>query len=130
MKKRLAADRRRSLRVEKTLSLQLTAPAFDLTTETKNVSRRGVYCRVNRHIPFMAKLKIALLVPLQERGRVVSRTIRCDALVVRSESQMVENGKEKHFVALYFERMKPSDSVHLERYIQAVFAAHPVVYPR
>ena len=118
MKKRLPVERRRSPRVEGQLSLRLTAPEFDLATETKNVSARGVYCRVNRHIPFMTKLKVALVVPIPQGSQTVSRTIRCEALVVRSESQMVQNGQEKHFAALFFERMKPSDRLYRERYVQ------------
>ena len=118
MKKRLPIERRHSPRVERQLSLKLTAPEFDLATETKNVSARGVYCRVDRHIPFMMKLKVALVVPIQQGSQTISRMIHGEALVVRSESQMVKNGQEKHFVALFFERMKPSDRLHLGRYVQ------------
>ena len=130
MKKRLPVERRRSPRVEGQLSLKLTAPKFGLATETKNVSARGVYCRVDRHIPFMTKLKVSLVVPIQQGSQTVSRTIHGEALVVRSESQLVKDGQEKHFVALFFERMKPSDRLHLERYVQAALAARPLVSQR
>ncbi len=129
MKKPLPAERRQAPRVEKGLSLQLTSRDFDLTTETKNVSARGVYCRIKCHIPFMTKLKVALLVPVQQGRRTVLHPVRGDARVVRSESQIIQNGQERHFVALYFEKMKPSDRLCLERYVQAALA-RPLVSQR
>ncbi len=130
MKSLPPAERRRSPRVESCLSLHLTSADFDLAVETKNVSAGGAYCRVDRRLPFMAKLKVALLLPIQEGGKTVSHRIRCEAIVVRSESQIVDKGQERHYAALYFERMKPSDRLHLERYVRAVLAAHPLVSRR
>lgn len=130
MKNPPPAERRRSPRVESCLSLHLTSADFDFAAETKNVSAGGAYCRVDRHLPFMAKLKVALVLPIQEAGETVPRRIRCEAIVVRSESQIVDNGQERHYVALYFERMKPSDRLRLERYVRTVLVAHPFVSRR
>ena len=130
--KKLPAERRKSPRIEKRLSLTLTDATFDLTTETRNISARGVYCRVDRHIPYMSKLMVTLSLPVQEKGRTTPYLIHSRAAVVRSESQIIDHGKKEiHFVALYFERLKRSDSQKIENYIRthlagrSIFSPHP-----
>ena len=106
--KKSPMERRKAPRLEKQLSVQLSAAAFDLTTETKNISSRGVCCEVDRPIPYMSKLRVTLQLPVKEKGRTVLHPIRTEAVVVRSEA---------HFVALYFERISPSDAAKIDDYV-------------
>ena len=123
--KKVKPERRRSPRVEKRLSLRLAGADVDLTTETKNISAMGVYCRVDRHIPYMSKLRVTLLLPVKQGHQTRTHTIQCDATVVRSESQIIEHGKEMHFVALFFERIGRSDAKRIGDYLCTNLAAGP-----
>ena len=126
--KKPPAERRKSPRIEKSLPLSLTDATFDLATETKNISARGVYCRVDHHIPYMSKIMVTLSLPVQEKGRITHYLIRSRATVVRSESQIINHGKKEiHFVALYFEHLKRSDSQKIEEYVRTHLATRPAL---
>ena len=126
--KKSPSDRRKSPRIDQKLPLTLTDAAFDLVTETKNISARGVYCRVDRHIPYMSKLIVTLSLPVQSKGRTTTYTIRSRATVVRSESQIIDHGKkETHFVALYFNSLKRSDDKKIAQYIRVHLVGRPLL---
>jgi len=129
MRKR-GIERRKSPRISARLSVKLSDEGFDLTTETRNLSRSGLYCRVDRHLPFMSKLSILLMVPVHERTETVIHPIRFQATVVRSESQIMDNGKETHFAALYFDRLRRSDRQKIEDYIRRNLASSSLSPPR
>ena len=75
---------------------------------------------------------VTLSLPTQEKGRTTTYTIRSRATDVRCESQILDHGKkEMHFVALYFEHLKHSDSQKIENYVRtnlksrSTFSSHP-----
>jgi len=56
-------DRRKDIRAKKHIPLKLVDTAFDVITETADISSSGAYCRVTRNLLPMSKIDVVLLVP-------------------------------------------------------------------
>ena len=56
-------ERRKNIRAKKNIPLKLADSAFDIITETYDISSSGAYCRITRNIPPMSKIEVALLIP-------------------------------------------------------------------
>ena len=108
-----ANDRRRHPRVDKNVPLKISTADVDLVTETKNLSRTGVYCRINKYIEPMTKLKIHLLLPLKKGNRMTTKKITCNGVIVRTES-VCDN---EYSVAIYFNDIPARDADSITDYI-------------
>lgn len=96
------------------IPLKISSPDFDFVTETKNLSRTGIYCRVNRYIEPMTKLKIHLLLPFKRNNRVVTKKVSCGGVIVRAEAV---NNKEDFNVAIYFNDIQNRDADQIADFI-------------
>ena len=92
-------ERRKHPRLEGNIPVKICSDEFDLVTETANLSRTGSYCKVDKYIEPMTKLKIHLLIPLKKGQKIVTKKISCDGVVVRTESVP---GQPYYNVAIYF----------------------------
>ncbi|MCR4337475.1 MAG: PilZ domain-containing protein [Candidatus Omnitrophica bacterium] len=111
-----SSERRRSPRVQGSVPLKVGGEDFDLVSETKNLSSSGVYCRVNRVIDLMSKIRVQFLLPFKQKGKVTTKKLSCDGVVVRVE----QDGKQQAFnVAIYFTDISKKDKILLEEYIQS-----------
>lgn len=83
-------ERRKYPRIKKDLPLKLSHQEFDIITQTENLSCTGAYCKVNRLIPLMTKLKITILLPLERTKKSHSENTKvvCRGVVVRAEKKM------------------------------------------
>jgi len=61
-------DRRKYPRTQGNIPVKIYSDDFDVVTETKNLSRAGVYCQVDKYIEPMTKLNIHLLLSSKKRG--------------------------------------------------------------
>ncbi|MFC1645606.1 hypothetical protein ACFL2Y_00285, partial [Candidatus Omnitrophota bacterium] len=50
-------EKRKHLRIIKSLPIKIRNEDFDIVAETKNVSCAGAYCRVDRYVAPFTKLK-------------------------------------------------------------------------
>ena len=110
-------ERRRHPRLENHIPLKICSDDFDVVTETKNLSSSGAYCRVNKYLEPMTKLKIHLLLPFKKYNKSVIKKISCEGVVVRSESVP---GDQYFNVAIYFSDITPKDVNCLNDYINSV----------
>src|SRR5436190_23622225 len=94
------SDRRQHPRIDKNVPLKISTADIELVTETKNLSRTGVYCRVNKYIEPMTKLKIHLLLPIKKGTKTTTKKITCHGVIVRIEPVSKENNE--YSVAIYF----------------------------
>ncbi|MBW2006143.1 MAG: PilZ domain-containing protein [Deltaproteobacteria bacterium] len=102
-------ERRRHLRIDKHLGVKLKTEDFDLATETINLSCLGVYCHLNRHIPLMASLKIALALPYGDQGNGFDY-VECNGVAVRVEEVLSETNVDSVYnTAIYFNEIEESD---------------------
>ncbi len=113
------AERRRYPRIEEVLSITLERAPFSQTTETKNISASGAYCRVSKPVPEMTRFDLTLWVPVPGTSGATTHEIRCSGVVVRTEKIRQENGgKEKHYIAIFFDRIRPEDRRKLVQYVK------------
>ena len=113
-------ERRGSPRLNNNIPIKIVHDDGDIVTETANISRSGIYCRVNKFINPMTKLKINLLIPLRKTsksGKSTTRKISCVGAVVRSES--APGDEEAYNVAIFFQDISKRDSDHIADYVNS-----------
>ena len=121
--KNLRTERRKHPRRETVLSLKISKRGLDVITETRNISCSGVYCRVNKPLPIMAKIGVTLLLPIQNRrNRVNTEKIRCNGVVVRSEPAIVKEADTAYQnVAIFFTDLSKKDKDKITQYVLQSF---------
>ena len=117
-KSNLAQERRRSPRAEGNIPVKISSSEFDLVTETKNLSKSGVYCRVNKYIEPMTKLRMHLLFSFKKKNKIANKKISCDGVIVRSEAIP---GNDYFNVAIYFSDINSRDAEYISDFINTTF---------
>ena len=109
------AEKRRYPRLKKNLPIKIKHEEFDLVTETKNISCAGAYCRVDRYIPMMTKLKIKILLPSKVKNNPLC--INCVGTVVRVEKN--DNPLESEYnVAIFFNEINKSSMNKINNFVK------------
>jgi len=92
------------------LSLKVKAGDFDTMTHTLNLSASGIYCKIEKEIPLMSRVKLMLMLP-------EDKSIEVDGVVVR-EHPVIIDGVTKHYdVAIFFDDLLPKNREMIESYI-------------
>ncbi len=98
------------------ISLKLSSEGLDTITQSLDVSASGVYCKVNRHIPLMARVQLVLSMPVRTAAPD-STILNIDGVVVR-EHPVIKDGKVEHYdVAIFFDGLLPKERKLLIQYI-------------
>jgi hypothetical protein len=110
----ISQERRKSPRIQdETLSLELKLDGFDSITHTLNISPSGVYCKVDKELPLMSRVKVMLMVP--DASNI--KNIEVSGIVVR-EHPVVVDGVTKHYdVAIFFDDLSLKDKDVIADYI-------------
>lgn len=115
----MATEERRSFpRIQdEGLSLKLKLGDFDTITHTLNLSASGVYCKVDKEMPLMSRVKLMLMIPDPSKDENPIRSLEVNGVVVR-EHPVIIDGKTKHYdVAIFFEDLSSKDREVLSNYI-------------
>ena len=120
MSQKFSHERRKDPRFFGSIPLKISGDDFDLVTETRNLSRSGVYCRVNQYIEPMTKLRVQFLLPFKRNDKTVTKKISCGAVIVRTESEPA-NGA--YNVAIFFNDIQVRDVETLTEYVSNMLAA-------
>ena len=115
-------ERRKYHRLDTCLPLKLFCDDVDFITDTINISSGGVYCRINKYMPLMTKLRIIMFVP-SSRGK--SHKIECEGIVVRTEPEHPSGDVKDYNVAIFFSRMKKTDRARVADYIKKKVQNNP-----
>ncbi len=116
-------ERRRFPRVEACLPLKLfSAAEADFITETINIGSGGAYCRTEKFIPVMTRLKILMLLPKEDKKSV---KIECEGIVVRVDPEIPSQDVRDYMIAIYFSRMKKSDRAKIAEYVKKKVKSKP-----
>ncbi len=89
------------------LMFGLHAKDFDLVGEVRNLSRSGIYCRVEKPIAEMTRVMMVLEL---DSGR-----IKCDGTVVRAEPSV---GKNNYHVAIFFNKISKVDQEKIDMFLE------------
>lgn len=120
--KKTNSERRRDPRLSKSIPIKICQDDGDIVTETANISRSGAYCRVNKPVAAMTKLKIHLLLPVKKGGKPSTRKITCDGVVVRVEDIPGESHKN---IAVFFNDIKQRDAEAIADYVSSSLENDP-----
>lgn len=110
----VAQERRAHPRIrDEAPTLKLNLGDFDSMTHTLDISASGVYCKVEKEIPLMSRLKLVLMLP-DENG---AKTLEVDGVVVR-EHPVVINGHTRHYdVAIFFDNLTEKQRSLISDYV-------------
>jgi hypothetical protein len=111
-------ERRRAPRIDdEELSLELHAGNFDAMTHTLNISASGLYCKVDREMPLMSRVKLMLMIPDQSGAAKEVRNIEVEGVVVRAHPVIID-GQIRHYdVAIFFDSLPPKARELITGYI-------------
>lgn len=109
-------ERRKHPRLSGNIPVKICSSEFDIVTETKNLSRTGVYCRVNKYIEPMTKLSLQLLLPFKRNSKIVAKKVSCRGVIVRTESIP---GDDCFNIAIYFNDIQDKDAAHITDFISS-----------
>lgn len=113
---RPAHERRKDPRLGNNIPIRISQDDGDVVTETGNISRSGLYCKINRYIEPMTKLKICLLLPLRKNGKDVTKQILAQGVVVRAE-QIAQT--DEHNIAIFFNEIAQRDAESIADYVSS-----------
>jgi c-di-GMP-binding flagellar brake protein YcgR len=106
-------DRRRSIRIAEKLPFKIGLQNYETEAVTVNISINGALCLVEREIPLMTQLKIALSLPA---GPGKSKLLSMKGVVVRKEK---DPSADRYYIAVYFSDVKPNDRKFLSHFIES-----------
>ena len=99
------------------LSLKLNTGDYDTITHTLDISASGLYCKIEREIPLMSRVKIALMLPDVSGDRKTAKSLEVDGVVVR-EHPVIVDGKIKHYdIAVFFDNLSEKTRDAIAGYI-------------
>jgi len=115
----MTQERRRHLRIKKNLPLKISTGDFDIVTETENISCVGAYCKTDKYLVPMTKLKVLILLPVHSRKSIVNKKVECEGVVVRTESS--QNRNHQYKIAIFFNDIKNKDIKKISDYVDNHF---------
>jgi hypothetical protein len=114
----VAQERRKFPRLkDETLSLKLRLDDFDSVTHTLNISSSGVYCKIDKELPLMSRVRLMLMMPDTRQEGACLKSLEVNGIVVRQHPVIID-GVTKHYdVAIFFEGLSPKDKDAINNYI-------------
>jgi len=110
----MTTERRQHPRIDGSIPLKISSGDFDIVTETQNLSRTGVYCRVIQYVEPMTKLKIHLLLPFRRNEKITTKKVSCSGVIVRTEAIP---GEDSFNVAIYFNDIQDRCADSIAEYV-------------
>jgi len=83
-----SSERRSTARIAASFPFTLDFEGYDVSGETINLSSSGLLCRLNKEIPLITKVKMALVLPSRLEGSEIP-PIKMTGVVVRNEQDEV-----------------------------------------
>lgn len=110
-------ERRQAPRAENKIPFKFSHEDGDIVTETVNISRSGVSCRVNKFIEPMMKVKVNFLLPVKNSNQSTNKRISCNGIVVRTE--LVSTDEGFYNVAIFFNEISTKDAEKIDDYVRS-----------
>lgn len=114
----VSQERRKFPRVkDEGLPIKLRLNDFDSITHTMNISSSGVYCKLDKELPLMSRIRLMLMMPDPAREGAL-KDLEVDGVVVRQHPVTID-GVIKHYdVAIFFEDLSEKDKETIAVYIK------------
>jgi hypothetical protein len=102
---------------EKDLAMKLKLGELDTAIYALNISASGAYCKIDKEVPLMSRVKIVIMLPDPEKAGSPTRRIEVTGVVVR-EHPVVVDGKTQHYdLAIFFEDISQKDREAIASYV-------------
>ncbi|MBI4309377.1 MAG: PilZ domain-containing protein [Candidatus Omnitrophica bacterium] len=111
------SERRRHPRLEHNVPVKISSGDVDIVTETSNLSCSGAFCRIDKYIAPMTRLKLNLLLPLRKNNKIATKRIHCEGVVVRTESTKED---DSFLTAIFFSEISPRDAKIVSEFVESV----------
>ncbi len=117
-------ERRSSQRIDdKETALKIRADGFDMATHTLNISSSGLYCKVDKELPLMSRIKLMLMLSDSGKADKQAKALEVEGVVVRAHPVIID-GKIRHYdVAIFFDSLEPKARDLIADYIARKKAA-------
>ncbi len=111
-------ERRRSIRLEAALPFKIGAQGYEQEAATLNISAHGAMCLIEKDVPLMTKLSMAVTVslPQTKSSSFSKRNIHVTGVVVRKEK---DEATGQFRVAIFFSEISALDQEALNQYLQS-----------
>lgn len=97
-------------------AMELKLGEFDTIIHTHNVSASGAYCKIDRQVPLMSRVKLVLMMPGEKREDA-AEGLEISGVVVR-EHPVIIDGQTKHYdLAIFFDDISSSARQVISDYI-------------
>lgn len=113
------SERRRAIRIEESLPFKIGHDGFEVEVRTLNISFNGAMCLIDRDIPLMTKLKVALTLP-KTHSRSKESVVRAQGVVVRKAPDPLS---DKFHIAIFFSEIRSEDQKQLQAFIDQRLSA-------
>jgi len=114
-------EKRRHPRVkDEGISLKVRSGDVDIITKSLDISASGIYCKVEKEIPVMSRIKVMLILPLPPKGRRDAREsakIETEGVVVRGHPVIVDGKIEHYDIAVFFDNISAKQKERLLEYV-------------
>ena len=116
----VSTERRSFPRVrDEGLALELNAGDFDTVTHTLDISASGIYCKIDKEIPIMSRVRIKLMVPDALKSDKATKELDVDGVIVR-EHPVIIDGVIKHYdAAIFFDNLSSKNREVIQDYISS-----------
>ena len=113
----VSRERRKFPRVkDDELSLKLRLDDFDSITHTMNISSSGVYCKLDKELPLMSRVKLILMIPgAKKEGSL--KDLEVSGIVVRQHPVTIDGAVKHYDVAIFFEDLSDKNREIIDGYI-------------
>jgi len=99
------------------LSLKLNAGDFDTMTHTLNVSASGIYCKVDKEIPLMSRVRLMLMLPDASKDEKAVKSLEVDGVVVREHPVIIDGSTRHYDIAIFFDNLSEKNREAIQGYI-------------
>lgn len=107
-------ERRKHLRISEELPFQIGHQGYEIKAKTINISEAGALCNIDKDIPILTQLSVALSLP-SHNSSSKSRIIKAKGVIVRKQKDLAIG---KITIAIYFSDMSVKDHQALDEFIQ------------
>ncbi len=102
---------------DEVLSFKVKGGDFGAIAHTLDISASGLYCKVDKEIPLMSRVRLILMIPDTSKDAQELKSLEVDGVVVR-EHPVIIAGEIKHYdVAIFFEDLSPKSREIIAGYI-------------
>jgi hypothetical protein len=101
---------------DKNVSMKFKLGELDTAIHTLNISSSGAYCKTDKEIPIMSRVKLIIMLPDPKHGEP-DRRIEVTGVVVREHPVLV-SGKIDHYdLAIFFEDISQKDREAISNFV-------------